>query len=60
MEDPDYEKKMAEAIAEQERKLMEKAGPKGAQKKAPMLKGKEVFFFNYFLLISMFFIIFLS
>lgn len=54
MEDPDYEKKMAEAIAEQERKLMEKAGPKGAQKKAPMLKGKEVFFFNFFLLFQCF------
>lgn len=42
MEETDYEKKMAADIAEQERRLMEKAGPKGPQKKAPMLKGKEV------------------
>jgi len=53
MEDPDYEKKMAEEVAEQERKLMAKAGPKGAQKKAPMLKGKEVkiMIFDDFLLL---------
>ena len=50
MEDPNYEKMVAEKIAEQERKLMAKAGTK--KKPMPMFKTEvKIMIFYYFLLL---------